>query len=194
MRSPAKARIASLYYSFQTSTEGSPNLLSNWHRGFSPRVKLQGHETGSWPPSRANAENVWHYTSTPKYAFMAWCLIKYREKLNLLFHVPTLALLLSLRTCGYGNVADVSEVLGASIFMWKVEKCTSATITALTICMRCKDGRASSWAINRRANLESTETSFTLYDRYDEHSLFFLSPHFHQLWGPPCPLCNGYRG
>jgi hypothetical protein len=50
-----------------------PNLLSNG--GFSPEVKRQGREADHSPPASAEVKKIWIYTSTPPYAFMAWCLI-----------------------------------------------------------------------------------------------------------------------
>jgi hypothetical protein len=41
-----------------------------------PEVKWLGHEADHLPPSSSEIKNVWSYTSTPQYAFMAWCLIK----------------------------------------------------------------------------------------------------------------------
>jgi hypothetical protein len=35
-------------------------------------VKLLGHETDHSPSSSVDV-NVWSYTSTPQYTFMAWC-------------------------------------------------------------------------------------------------------------------------
>jgi hypothetical protein len=37
-------------------------------------VKRPGREANHSPPSSAEVKNVWTYTSTPPYAFMAWCL------------------------------------------------------------------------------------------------------------------------
>jgi hypothetical protein len=37
------------------------------------RVKRPGREADHSPPSSAEVKNVWGYTSTPKYAFIAWC-------------------------------------------------------------------------------------------------------------------------
>jgi hypothetical protein len=34
------------------------------------------------PPFSAEVKNAWSYTSTPPYAFIAWCLIKYRIRLQ----------------------------------------------------------------------------------------------------------------
>jgi hypothetical protein len=40
-------------------------------------VKRPGSETDHSPPSSAEIKNTWSYTSTPQYAFMAWCLVKH---------------------------------------------------------------------------------------------------------------------
>jgi hypothetical protein len=41
----------------------------------SPGVKLQGREADHSPPASAEVKKMWSYTSTPPYAFMAYCLI-----------------------------------------------------------------------------------------------------------------------
>jgi hypothetical protein len=38
-------------------------------------VKQPGHEPHHLPPSSAEVKNAWSHTSTPPYAFMAWCLL-----------------------------------------------------------------------------------------------------------------------
>jgi hypothetical protein len=43
-------------------------------------VKWPGREVDHSPPSSAEVKNAWSYTSTPQYAFMAWCLVKHRGK------------------------------------------------------------------------------------------------------------------
>jgi hypothetical protein len=42
-------------------------------------VKLPAREADHSPPSSAEFKNVWSYTSTPPYFFMAWCLVKHRD-------------------------------------------------------------------------------------------------------------------
>jgi hypothetical protein len=42
-------------------------------------VKRPGRETDHCPPSGAEVENVWSYTSVPQYVFMAWCLVKHGD-------------------------------------------------------------------------------------------------------------------
>jgi hypothetical protein len=39
-------------------------------------LKWPGCDADHSPPSSAEANNVWSYTSTPQYIFMVWCLIK----------------------------------------------------------------------------------------------------------------------
>jgi len=58
-----------------------PNqLLIQWvPEALNPRVKLLGHETDHPPPSSAKVKNVWCYTSSPLYIFMAWCSVKHRD-------------------------------------------------------------------------------------------------------------------
>jgi hypothetical protein len=50
-------------------------------------VKRPGREADHPPPSSAEVENAWSYTSTPQYVFMVWCLVKHRD--NFIFYVGT---------------------------------------------------------------------------------------------------------
>jgi hypothetical protein len=53
------------------------NLLPvNVPQAPSLEIKRQGRENDHSPQSGAEVKNAWHYTSTPQYIFMAWCLIK----------------------------------------------------------------------------------------------------------------------
>jgi hypothetical protein len=47
--------------------------------GGSPGIKRPGLEADQSPPSSAEIENAWMYTSIHQYVFMAWCLVKYRD-------------------------------------------------------------------------------------------------------------------
>jgi hypothetical protein len=49
------------------------------------RVKGPGREADHSPPSSTEDNNVWSYTSTPQYVFMAWCLFKHRDNLIYIF-------------------------------------------------------------------------------------------------------------
>jgi hypothetical protein len=53
----------------QLPIQWAPGALSLW-------VKQAGHEADHSPPSRAKVKNAWSYTTTPQYAFMAWCSVK----------------------------------------------------------------------------------------------------------------------
>jgi hypothetical protein len=46
-------------------------------------MKWQGREADHSPPSSVEVENAWSYTSTPQYAFMAWCSVKAQGQLYL---------------------------------------------------------------------------------------------------------------
>jgi hypothetical protein len=43
-------------------------------------IKQLWREAEHSPSSRAEVKNMWKYTIIPPYAFMAWCLIKHRDK------------------------------------------------------------------------------------------------------------------
>jgi hypothetical protein len=48
---------------------------------FSPWV--QSGRVDHSPPSNEDDKNPWRYTSTPQYVFMAWCIVKHRDKFTL---------------------------------------------------------------------------------------------------------------
>jgi hypothetical protein len=43
------------------------------------RLKRPGREADHSPQSSAEIKNTWSYTSTLRYVFMAWCLVKHRD-------------------------------------------------------------------------------------------------------------------
>jgi hypothetical protein len=51
-------------------------------------VKQLGHEGDQPPPSSAEVEDEWGYTSTPQYTFVVWCLVKHRENFIFNFTFP----------------------------------------------------------------------------------------------------------
>jgi len=53
----------------------------------SPEVKRPERETSHSPPSSAEV-NVWSYNSSPPYVFIAWYLIKHRDKFIFNFTLP----------------------------------------------------------------------------------------------------------
>jgi hypothetical protein len=59
-----------------------PSLLSNDYRDSFPGGKEVGCEANRSPLCSAEVNNVWSYTSTSQYVFMAWCLVKHRDNCN----------------------------------------------------------------------------------------------------------------
>jgi hypothetical protein len=51
----------------------------------SPGVKRLGREADHIPPSTAEVKNVWSYTSTRQYVFMAWYFVKHRDNFTFTF-------------------------------------------------------------------------------------------------------------
>jgi hypothetical protein len=49
-------------------------------------VKQPGHEADHTPPSSADVKNARNYTSTPQYAFVAWCSVKKKNRDNFTFY------------------------------------------------------------------------------------------------------------
>jgi hypothetical protein len=46
------------------------------------------------PPSSVEVKNAWSYTSTPQYAFMAWCSVKHRDNFTFTWNVQVMKLLI----------------------------------------------------------------------------------------------------
>jgi len=84
-----------LFATVSRTSLGPTQFPMEWVPGaISLRVKRPGRETDHSPPSSAEVNTAWNYTSTPQYVFMAWCLVKKRDNLTLLL----LLLLLSQST------------------------------------------------------------------------------------------------
>jgi len=72
------------YHPVQTGSGAHPASSSMGTRGNFPLgVKQQGLEANHSPPSSAEVKIACSYTSTPQYAFMAWCSVKAQEQLYL---------------------------------------------------------------------------------------------------------------
>jgi hypothetical protein len=56
---------------FRTALRPTQPLIQGVAGAISLEVKRSGRETDHSPPSKAEVKNVWSYTSTPQYAFMA---------------------------------------------------------------------------------------------------------------------------
>jgi hypothetical protein len=71
----------------RTDSWGSLGLLSSGYRGkgISLGVKRPGRDADNSPLSSAEVKNVWSYTSTPLYVFMAWYWVKHGDKFAFTF-------------------------------------------------------------------------------------------------------------
>jgi hypothetical protein len=83
VRVPAGAGNFSLHHRVQIGSGAHPASYPMGTRGSYPGGKAAGREADHSPPSSAEVKNAWSYTSTPQYAFMAWCLVKHRDSFYL---------------------------------------------------------------------------------------------------------------
>jgi hypothetical protein len=74
VRFPEGAGNFSLHHRVQNGSRAHPDSYPMGTRGTSLGVKRPGREADHSSPSSAKVKNEWSYTSTPQYAFMAWCL------------------------------------------------------------------------------------------------------------------------
>jgi hypothetical protein len=89
VRFPAGAGNFSLRHHVQTGTEAHPASCAIGTGIPSLGVKRLGREAAHSPPSSAEVKNAWSYNSTPQYVFMAWCLVKHRDKFTF-YHALTM--------------------------------------------------------------------------------------------------------
>jgi hypothetical protein len=84
-------------------------------------VKRLGHAADHSPPSSPEVKNVWSYTSTPQYAFMAWCSVKAQGQLcSLATFLTTLLGLNNLISTLSSNTPN----LYYSLKVTKIQTCT----------------------------------------------------------------------
>jgi len=70
------------------SVPGPTQLPIQWVPGaITLIVKRQGREADHSTPSGTDVKNAWRYTSTPQYAFMAWCPVKTQGRLYLYLYI-----------------------------------------------------------------------------------------------------------
>jgi hypothetical protein len=79
---PDRVRHFSLRHRVQTDSGTLPTSYPMCTNVLSPEVRRPGHETDHSPPCSAEVKNVWSYTYTPSYVFMARWLIQYRTRLQ----------------------------------------------------------------------------------------------------------------
>jgi hypothetical protein len=98
---------------------GSTQPPIQWVPGaLSLEVKRPGRETDHSLPSSAKFKNVWNYTFTPQYDFMAWCLVKHRD--NFTFYLlPLLSTVsvIKLKRMRWAGGAYVGEMRNAYIIL-----------------------------------------------------------------------------
>jgi hypothetical protein len=69
--SPDRVQKFLLLHIVQTGSGVHPTSYKMGTGGSFPGVKLQGREADHSPPTSAEVKNMWNYTSTPLYVFMA---------------------------------------------------------------------------------------------------------------------------
>jgi hypothetical protein len=62
---------------------GPHSLLSDGYKGYFPGVRRPGRDADHSSTSSAEVKNAWSYTSTPQYAFIAWCSVKVQGQIYL---------------------------------------------------------------------------------------------------------------
>jgi hypothetical protein len=80
---PAGAEKFSLRHHVKIGSGAHPGSYPLGTGDSFPGVKWPGREAHHSPPSSAEVKNVWSYTFTPQYVFIAWCLVKYRNYFTL---------------------------------------------------------------------------------------------------------------
>jgi hypothetical protein len=83
VRFPAEAENFSLHHRVQNGSGSHPTSYPMGTRGSFPGLKRPRREADHSPPYSAEVKNEWSYTSTPQYAFMAWCSVKAQGQLYL---------------------------------------------------------------------------------------------------------------
>jgi hypothetical protein len=74
----------SLHHGVQTALEQTQPPIQSIPGALSLGVKRPGREAYHSLLSSAEVKNVWSYTSTLQYVFMAWCLVKHRDNFTCL--------------------------------------------------------------------------------------------------------------
>jgi hypothetical protein len=68
-----------LFTTAPRTSQGPNTPPIQWGQALSLGVKRPGREADHSPHLVPRSKNEWSYTSTPQYAFMAWCLVKHRD-------------------------------------------------------------------------------------------------------------------
>jgi hypothetical protein len=70
-----------LFFSVQTCFRAQPPI-QRASEAPSSETKWFQHEADHSPPTSGEVKNAWSYTSTQPFSFMAWCLLKHRDRDN----------------------------------------------------------------------------------------------------------------
>jgi hypothetical protein len=76
---PGRGGDFSLCHYVQTGSEAHPASCPVATGGSFPSLRRPEREADHSPLYRAEVKNVWSYTSTPTYDFMAWCLVQHKN-------------------------------------------------------------------------------------------------------------------
>jgi hypothetical protein len=87
----------------------------------SPRVKWPDREAYHLPRSSAEVKNAWSYTFSPRYVFMAWCLVKYRD--NFTFVLKAYLYFCVQKCVKFLVCILVNTILGYRIMLWHIRLC-----------------------------------------------------------------------
>jgi hypothetical protein len=83
VRFPEGTENFSTHHRVHTGSGTHPASYPMGTEGSFPGGKASEREADHSPPPSAEVKNVWSYTSSPQYVFMAWCLVKHRDKFTL---------------------------------------------------------------------------------------------------------------
>jgi hypothetical protein len=85
----------------QTGAEAHPLSYSMVTIDSCPGIKRPRREAFNSPPSSTKVKNVWSYTSTLEYIFMAWCIIKKEIGKNFHFYLALVKVKVRFSPCFY---------------------------------------------------------------------------------------------
>jgi hypothetical protein len=103
----ASAGNFSLHHRVQNGSLAHPASYPMGARGSFPGGKRQGREADHSPPSSAEVNNVWSYTSTPQYAFMVWCSVTAQKQIYIYTYLLNRGYIIRCRRKGIINKYNI---------------------------------------------------------------------------------------
>jgi hypothetical protein len=94
----ARAGNFSLLHCIQPCSGAYPPIPNGYWELFPWGRMWPKHEADHSTSPSVKVKNAWHYTSTPLYIFVAWCLVKHRDTFTFTFTFIQFPLLTFLRT------------------------------------------------------------------------------------------------